>query len=339
MNFHVIGLPSTRTNEFSSCAFTALTANFVKMMRSLGHKVYHYGVGCDVDCEEDIELMYPVSMDWSGGAKYWTQYNETIINEVNKRKTLGDFVCVINGRLNQLLENISHVQVVEYAIGYTGTFAKYRVFASYSHMHKIWGAQGGLDPDGKFYDAVIPHYLDPNHYTLQTKKSDYFLYIGRLVSRKGVQVAVDTCKELGARLVIAGSGEQVYKGGNLEYVGPVSGQERLDLYRNAKATFVPTLYVEPFGMTVIESQMCGTPVITTDWGAFPETVEQGRVGFRCRTLDQFVRAAKSIQDLDPVYIRDFAIKNWSLNVIKYRYQEYFNTLADLWGQGWKTIHQ
>ncbi len=339
MNFHVIGLPSTRTNEHSSCAFTALTANFIKMMRSLGHKVYHYGVGCDVECEEDICVMPPVKMDWVGTAEYWIQYNNAIIAGINVRKSQGDFVCVINGRLNKALEVLSNVQVVEYAIGYTGTFAQYRVFASYSHMNKIWGAQGGLDPDGKFYDAVIPHYLDPDHYKLQTKKSDYYLYIGRLVSRKGIQIAVDTCKELGTRLVIAGSGEQTWKGGNLEYVGPVSGQQRLDLYRNAIATFVPTLYVEPFGMTVIESQMCGTPVITTDWGAFPETVEQGQVGFRCRTLDQFVRAAKSVQFLDPEYIRDFAVKNWSIEVIKHKYQDYFNTLADLWGQGWNTIHQ
>ena len=51
--------------------------------------------------------------------------------------------------------------VVEYGIGYNGTFAKYRVFESYAHMHKIWGAQGGFDPDGKFYDVVIPNYFEP----------------------------------------------------------------------------------------------------------------------------------------------------------------------------------
>lgn len=337
MIFHVVGVPSNRTNSNSSCAFTALTANFVKMMASLGHKVIHYGVGCDLDCD-NVDVMDPVEMDWSGKASYWPLYNQRVIDAINLHKQPRDFVCVINGVLNKPLEQIDGVQLIEYAIGYTGTFAKYRVFASYSHMHRVWGAEGGLDPDGKFYDAAIPHYLDPKDYPLKTKKGDYFLYIGRLTPRKGIQIAVDVCKHLGVKLKIAGSGDIRSDEKYLEYLGPVTGQQRLDLYQNALATFVPTTYCEPFGMAVIESAFCGTPAITTDFGAFPETVEHGKTGFRCRTFDQFIRAAKNVQYLDPEYIRDFAIKNWSIDVVKYKYQDYFNTLLDLWGQGWNTIH-
>ena len=48
--------------------------------------------------------------------------------------------------------------------------------------------------------------------------------------------------------------------------------------------------------------MAGTPAITTDFGAFPETVEHGKTGFRCRTLNEFVQAAKARIALDPQYI-------------------------------------
>ena len=187
---------------------------------------------------------------------------------------------------------------VEYGIGYNGTFSPYRVFESYAHMHKVWGAQGGYDPDGKFYDAVIPNYLNPADYPFVSgcDKEDYFLYLGRLIQRKGINIAVETCKRIGARLVVAGQGMKSYEnnrlvcedGGvydNVEYVGFATGQKRADLYGKARAVFVPTTYVEPFGAVAIEAQMAGTPAITTDFGAFTETVEHGVTGFRCHTLD------------------------------------------------------
>ena len=128
----------------------------------------------------------------------------------------------------------------------------------------------------------------------------------------------------------------MYEGDNLEYVGCVTGQQRADLYGHAIATFVPTTYIEPFGTVNVESQMAGTPAITTDWGAFPETVEHGKTGFRCRTLDHFLFAAKTAPTLDREYIHRRAVANYSMDRIRYRYQEYFQMLTDLMGKGWYT---
>jgi uncharacterized protein (UPF0335 family) len=93
-------------------------------------------------------------------------------------------------------------------------------------------------------------------------------------------------------------------------------------------------YVEPFGNVAVEAQGCGTPVISTDWGAMTETVEHGKTGFRCRTFRQFVEAAENVGTLDPCYIRRRAINTYSLGVIGRRYDEYFRRLLTLWGEGW-----
>jgi len=97
-----------------------------------------------------------------------------------------------------------------------------------------------------------------------------------------------------------------------------------------------TKYIEPFGAVAIEAQMAGTPAITTDFGAFTETVEHGVTGFRCHTLDHFVFAARNVEYLEHEYIHKRAVANYSMDRVWHRYQEYFGMLSNLWGQGWYT---
>ncbi len=107
---------------------------------------------------------------------------------------------------------------------------------------------------------------------------------------KGAHRAVAIALEAGLPLKIAGKcaepAEQAYfdehvrphLGDDREYVGEVTHGEKVELLLHARATVFPISWQEPFGLVMIESMACGTPVIATRWGAVPEVIDDGRTG-------------------------------------------------------------
>ena len=350
MRFHVVGLPFTQTTEdFPACAFTMKVRKFCKMMKAAGHTIFLYsGAENTTPCDEHIECISEHDrLALLNGAHYtmgpfdashplWFKFNTTVAAAIRRRAEQKDFICVIGGNAHKpIADMLPHMMTVEFGIGYPGTFAKYRVFESYAWMHSVYGTttHDAAALDGRWFDAVISGYVDPDEFHYGPGDGDYYFFIGRLIERKGYQIAADVCKHLGVNLVIAGVGTPPTYG---EYVGPV-GLERADYYQHAKATFAPTQYIEPFGTVVPEAQMCGTPTITTDWGAFPETVIDGVTGYRCRTFGEFVEAAIAAPQLDRQVIRQKALEKFSLEVVAVKYERYFNRLLTLWDDGWYTV--
>jgi len=346
MRFHIVALPHTQvTKEFAGCAFTEKVRRFCIMMHDLGHEVFLYA-GEEVEAPV-TELITCVSKKQqeaalAGVAHYtqfpfdgwlWDKFNAKAIAEIADRIEKQDFICLIGGSAQKPIADAFPAHLaVEFGVGYGGVFAKYRVFESYAWMHSIYaGWKNPTTADGQFYDAVIPGYLEPEMFPLGDGQGDYYLFIGRLIDRKGYRIAQEVCERLGKRLILAGPGEQSGYG---EFVGSVGPEKRAELMGGAIATFAPTLYVEPFGNVVIESQACGTPTITTDWGAFTENNPDGISGFRCRTLAEFMQAAEGVKYLDRAKIRNRAVSLYNLDTIGLQYEAYFKRLLTLWGDGW-----
>lgn len=348
MRFHVVSVPHTNTTKyFTACAYTEIVRKFCMMMKGLGHTVYLYGgefneAPCDehVACVTETERLESLgdthysyaSFDWT--LPHWVKFNNNVIKEITKRLEHKDFICLISGYAAKPIADAFPEELsVEFGIGYGGYFAKYKVFHSYAWMHSCYGSKV-TDPhslNGDFYDAVIPGFIDVNDFPYQETPSDYYLYIGRLIERKGYQIAVDVCKHLGKRLVIAGPGIPPEYG---EYVGVVGTEERAKLMGGAIATFMPTTYVEPFGLVAVESMACGTPVISTDWGAFPETITDGVTGFRCHTFQEFIDATENVKTLNRELISKYSKGAYGLDAVAVMYDRYFKRLSTLWGDGW-----
>lgn len=346
MRFHVVGLAHTQTTSaFTSCAYTQKVRGFCRMMRARGHEVFLYsGDQNDASCTEHIPCFTEAERSASCNGHYhnaqhdpraphWVNFNANVITALGSRARKGDFLCIIFGYAQKpIADAVPLLKAVEYGIGYHHTFAQHRVFESYAWMHSVYAAEKTSDRDGIWFDDVVHPFFNPRDFRVSHEKEDYLLYMGRMIDRKGVNIAVEIAQACGRRLIGAGPGTPP-KG--MEYVGEVGVEERARLLARAHAVLMPTVYIEPGGNVAIEAMASGTPVITTDWGVFTETVKPGRTGFRCRTLQEFVDAVRNVGELDrPHAIRTYAISKFSLDVIGAEYERYFKRLSTLWGNGW-----
>jgi glycosyltransferase involved in cell wall biosynthesis len=230
-------------------------------------------------------------------------------------------------------DGLSDLIVCEPGIGYPGgSFAPFRVFESYAILHATLGLERvGSMHNGMWYDAVIPNYFDLRDFTFEAEKDDYLLFLGRVGAGKGTHIALQIAEATGKRLFIAGPGEVVDGQTRTsrpwreyaEHVGVVGPEQRAALLSKAKATICASMYVEPFCGVQIESMLSGTPVISTDWGAFTEYNLHGVTGYRCRTFEQFVWAARNVGNINPEACRLWAAANFSCARVAEMYEEYF----------------
>jgi len=284
--FHVIGISHAKTlKEYSADAFTQKVRLICKMLTEAGHTVIHYGTeGSNPICTEHVSVLSKETFDKVHGAYDWkkgaflttndnaanVEFTKNAIIEINKRKKPTDFLLCSFGLQHKPIADALHPMIiVELGIGYRWSFAPHRIFESYNWMHWIYGSEErSVNPTPNFYDAVIPNYYDLDDYIYSATKNDYFFFIARPTILKGLEIAAKSVEAVGGRLVVAGQGEPPIKSPVIDFVGVVSIEERAKWMSKAKATFVPTFYVEPFGGTVVESLLSGTPVIATDFGAF-----------------------------------------------------------------------
>ena len=349
--FHVVALPHCPTTlKFTACAFTERVRKFCGMMHGLGHEVYLYaGEQNEAACAELITCMTEAERLAAVGSKsfveasfdnrlpHWQVFNTRAVQGIKARAQPRDFICVIGGRAHQpIAAALPNMMTVEFSIGYGGTFSPFRIWESRAWQHLCYGS-ANPNPnaiDGRWFDCVIPGSFDPSDFPFRAANDDYFVFLGRLTERKGIGVAVDTAKRLGARLLIAGQGEPPDYG---EYLGVIGPEKRGELLAGARGAFVCASYIEPFGNAAVEAQLCGTPVLCSPFGAMTETVEDGETGFHCHMLREFVAGAECCGELSPHYIRTRAIRLYSTDAVARKYQTHFERLATLWQDGWNSL--
>jgi glycosyltransferase involved in cell wall biosynthesis len=165
--------------------------------------------------------------------------------------------------------------------------------------------------------ATIPNAIDLSIYPCKPHRGDYLLFLGRMSPDKGAHRAIAVAIELGIPLKIAGKRREVkerqyfaeyvepHVGHGVEYLGEVTHGQKVELLQDARATLFPIEWEEPFGLVMIESMACGTPVIGTRHGAVPEVIEEGRSGVIVDSFRQMAEALEDADALDPIECRRY----------------------------------
>jgi glycosyltransferase involved in cell wall biosynthesis len=172
--------------------------------------------------------------------------------------------------------------------------------------------------------ANVPNALELSLYPCKPHRGDYLLFLGRMSPDKGAHRAIAVAMETGLPLKIAGKRRerkereyyeefvQPHLGNGIEYLGEVTHGEKVELLQNARVTLFPIEWEEPFGLVMIESMACGTPVIATRWGAVPEVIEEdSRGGIVVDNYRQIAGKLDEADEMDPYECRGYVEERFS----------------------------
>jgi glycosyltransferase involved in cell wall biosynthesis len=188
------------------------------------------------------------------------------------------------------------------------------------------------------YIKTIHHGIDIQQFDFQPAPDDYLLFFGRIHPDKGTREALDIARACRKKLILAGIiQDQAYydqyvasriDNDRVVYIGSVGPAERNRLLGNARALLHPIQFNEPFGLSVIESMACGTPVIAFSKGSMPELVETGKSGFLVNNVDEAIEAVARIEDIDRAYCRRRVERHFTIDRMIDDYMQVYETVLE-----------
>jgi glycosyltransferase involved in cell wall biosynthesis len=163
---------------------------------------------------------------------------------------------------------------------------------------------------GLNWQGTVYHGVPLDLYSFHERPQGYLAFCGRISPEKRPDRAIRIAERAGVKLLLAAkvdAADREYfedvirpmlSSPWVEYIGEVGDSEKAEFLGNARALLFPIEWPEPFGLVMIESMACGTPVIAYDYGSVPEVVDDGVTGFIVRSEEEAVRAIDRAPSLD-----------------------------------------
>ncbi len=186
------------------------------------------------------------------------------------------------------------------------------------------------------YVATVYNGINPEEFHLQEKTGNYLLFFGRIHPEKGTFEAIQIAKKSGRKLIISGliqdeayfqkKVKPLIDDKQIIYVGNSGPQRRDELLGNAYALLHPVSFEEPFGLSVAEAMMCGTPVVAFNRGSMPELVLPGKTGFLVNTVKEAVNVLPQIENIRRKGCRTIALEKFGIDKMTSSYLKLYQKI-------------
>ncbi len=198
--------------------------------------------------------------------------------------------------------------------------------------------------------GTVHHGLPRDLYRFQPAPGDYLAFVGRISPEKRVDRAIEIARRSGRRLRIAAkidpADETYYRerirplmdDPLIEYVGELDDRQKDDFIGRAAAVLFPIDWPEPFGLIMIESLACGTPVIAWPHGSVREVLSGGVNGFICDDVGAAVRAVRRLDKLDRAACRKSFEERFSVERMAEGYLKLYADVIQRAGRGPAQYH-
>jgi len=181
---------------------------------------------------------------------------------------------------------------------------------------------------------VLTNFIVPDTGKKYGSKKRYVLYFGRLSAQKGMRTLIETCKQLPeVRFVVAGTGEmedELKTIDNIEFEGFKTGEELIRLISEAAFSVYPSEWSENCPLSVLESQVYGTPVIGSNVGGIPELIDHHVDGllFEAGNARDFAEKIKYLHQ-NPEVLKQFSIR-CSAKAVNFTIERYYEKLMKIY---------
>ena len=207
-------------------------------------------------------------------------------------------------------------------------YDRHTAYVSISHSNR--------HPELQYLDTVY-NGIDEKLFPLGDGEGDYLLYFGRIHPHKGAHEAIRIAIDSGERLVLCGLVQDdayfrekvvpYLNDSTIVYKGNVGPLHRAQLLGSASALLHPISFDEPFGLSVAEAMMCGTPVIAFERGSMKELIVDMKTGFLVHGTADAVEAVRNIKSISRAACRTHALTNFSSGVMARHYMELYQKMA------------
>ena len=195
-----------------------------------------------------------------------------------------------------------------------------------------WGLNNGLS-------KVIYNGVDADIFSFANNHSqDFAVWTGRIIPCKGTHLAIEAAKKANINLVIAPPicddeyfEKQIkpHLNEGIQYAGHLAKNELVSLIQNASLTLCTPIWAEPFGLVVIESLSCGTPVVAFNRGAIAEIIDENTgILVTPDDTDAMARAIKQAQYISRYACRERVLKHFSIDAMLSNYLQVFEHIAN-----------